>query len=63
MVSPIVKRSSEFKDTVVSMVRAMPLDEMLLVPSSYIDKGIEAWLAVDPETGIRDVYKRQTSRS
>lgn len=52
MVSPIVKRSSEFKDTVVSMVRAMPLDEMLLVPASYIDKGIEAWLAVDPDTGI-----------
>lgn len=52
MVTPIVKRSSEFKDTVVAMVRAMPLNEMLLIPTSYIDKSIDAWLEVDPYTGI-----------
>lgn len=48
---PIVKTSGEFKDTVIGMVKAMPLDDFLLMPQSHIDKYISAWTDVDPETG------------
>lgn len=44
MATPIVKTSAEFKDTVTSIIRAMALDEFLLVPKSYIDDGINVWL-------------------
>jgi len=44
MATPIVKTSAEFKETVTSIIRAMALDEFLLVPKSYIENGINAWL-------------------
>ena len=51
MATPIVKTSAEFKDTVTSIIRAMALDEFLLVPKSYIEDGINAWLEKNKETG------------
>lgn len=44
MATPIVKTSAEFKETVMSIIRAMALDEFLLVPKSYIENGINTWL-------------------
>lgn len=44
METPIVKTSAEFKETVTSIIRAMALDEFLLVPKQYIDDGINSWL-------------------
>lgn len=44
MATPIVKTSAEFKETVTSIIRAMALDEFLLVPKPYIENGINAWL-------------------
>lgn len=44
MATPIIKTSAEFKDTVTSIIRAMALDEFLLVPKQYIDDGINSWL-------------------
>lgn len=60
MATPIVKTSAEFKDTVTSIIRAMALDEFLLVPKSYIEDGINAWLEKNKETGecpAQDDYK------
>lgn len=44
MATPIVKTSAEFKDMVTSIIRAMSLDEFLLVPKQYIEEGINSWL-------------------
>ena len=44
---PIVKTSAEFKRTVIDMVRAMPLDDFLLIPQSELDKYISAWTEPD----------------
>ena len=52
MTRPIVKTSAEFKQTVIDMVKAMPLDDFLLMPQKEIDKYITAWTEPDPETGI-----------
>ena len=52
MTRPIVKTSAEFKQTVIDMIRAMPLDEFLLMPQKEIDKYIAAWTDADPDTGV-----------
>lgn len=52
MTRPIVKTSAEFKQTVIDMVKAMPLDDFLLMPQKEIDKYIAAWTDPDKETGI-----------
>lgn len=44
---PIVKTSGEFKQTVIDMVRAMPLDDFLLIPQVELDKYISAWTEPD----------------
>jgi hypothetical protein len=44
---PIVKTSGEFKQTVIDMVRAMPLDDFLLIPQAELDKYISAWTEPD----------------
>lgn len=44
---PIVKTSAEFKQTVIDMVRAMPLDDFLLIPQAELDKYISAWTEPD----------------
>lgn len=44
MATPIIKTSAEFKETITSIIRAMALDEFLLVPKQYIDDGINSWL-------------------
>ena len=44
---PIVKTSAEFKQTVIDMVRAMPLDDFLLIPQVELDKYISAWTEPD----------------
>nr|DAR03351.1 MAG TPA: hypothetical protein [Caudoviricetes sp.] len=44
---PIVKTSTEFKQTVIDMVRAMPLDDFLLIPQAELDKYISAWTEPD----------------
>jgi hypothetical protein len=43
MARPIVKTSAEFKQTIIDMIKAMPLDDMLLIPNNEIDKYISAW--------------------
>ena len=45
---PIVKTSGEFKQTVIDMVRAMPLDDFLLIPQAELDNYISAW--TEPDT-------------
>ena len=47
MARPIVKTSAEFKQTIIDMIKAMPLDDMLLIPNNEIDKYIAAWTDTD----------------
>lgn len=47
MARPIVKTSAEFKQTIIDMIKAMPLDDMLLIPNNEIDKYISAWTEVN----------------
>lgn len=60
MARPIVKTSAEFKQTIVDMIKAMPLDDFLLIPNNEIDKYITAWTEPD-ESGnspAQEDYKR-----
>lgn len=60
MARPIVKTSAEFKQTIIDMIKAMPLDDMLLIPNNEIDKYIAAWTEPD-ESGnspAQEDYKR-----
>ena len=60
MARPIIKTSAEFKQTIIDMINAMPLDDMLLIPNNEIDKYISAWTEVD-ENGnspAQEDYKR-----
>ena len=60
MAKPIVKTSAEFKHTIIDMIKAMPLDDMLLIPNNEIDKYIAAWTEPD-ESGnspAQEDYKR-----
>lgn len=60
MARPIVKTSAEFKQTIIDMIKAMPLDDMLLIPNNEIDKYILAWTEVN-ENGnspAQEDYKR-----
>lgn len=60
MAKPIVKTSAEFKQTIIDMIKAMPLDDFLLIPNNEIDKYIAAWTEPD-ESGnspAQEDYKR-----
>lgn len=60
MARPIVKTSAEFKQTIIDMIKAMPLDDILLIPKQEIDKYIAAWTDQD-ESGnspAQEDYKR-----
>lgn len=60
MAKPIVKTSAEFKQTIIDMIKAMPLDDFLLIPNNEIDKYIVAWTEPD-ESGnspAQEDYKR-----
>ena len=60
MARPIVKTSAEFKQTIIDMIKAMPLDDILLMPKPEIDKYIAAWTDAD-ESGnspAQEDYKR-----
>ena len=60
MAKPIVKTSAEFKQTIIDMIKAMPLDDFLLIPNNEIDKYITAWTEPD-ESGnspAQEDYKR-----
>lgn len=60
MAKPIVKTSAEFKQTIIDMIKAMPLDDFLLIPNNEIDKYISAWTEPD-ESGnspAQEDYKR-----
>ena len=60
MARPIVKTSAEFKQTIIDMIKAMPLDDFLLIPNNEIDKYITAWTEPD-ESGnspAQEDYKR-----
>ena len=60
MAKPIVKTSAEFKQTIIDMIKAMPIDDFLLIPNNEIDKYIAAWTEPD-ESGnspAQEDYKR-----
>lgn len=60
MAKPIVKTSAEFKQTIIDMIKAMPLDDFLLISNNEIDKYIAAWTEPD-ESGnspAQEDYKR-----
>lgn len=60
MARPIVKTSAEFKQTIIDMIKAMPLDDILLIPKKEIGKYISAWTEPD-ESGnspAQEDYKR-----
>lgn len=60
MAKPIVKTSAEFKQTIIDMIKAMPLDDFLLIPNNEIDKYIAVWTEPD-ESGnspAQEDYKR-----
>lgn len=60
MARPIVKTSAEFKQTIIDMIKAMPLDDMLLIPNNEIDKYIAAWTEPDKNgnSPAQEEYKR-----
>ena len=60
MARPIVKTSAEFKQTIIDMIKAMPLDDMLLIPNNEIDKYISAWTEPDKNgnSPAQEDYKR-----
>lgn len=60
MAKPIVKTSAEFKQTIIDMIKAMPLDDFLLIPNNEIDKYIAAWTEPDESRNspAQEDYKR-----
>lgn len=56
-----VKNSAEFKQEVCNIIRGMPLKEMLLIPDSFVESALTAWLEKNEETGIsqaQEEYKQ-----
>lgn len=56
----IVKTAAEFKTEISDIIRALPLKQILLVPDSYIENTIKAWLELN-ENGVspaQEEYKK-----
>lgn len=43
----LIKTSQEFKKEIMDIVRALPLKQILLIPDSYIENTLTAWLEHD----------------
>lgn len=50
MTKGYIMSSTEFKETVETMVRDMPLADMLYINQSLIEAAITKWKEKDPET-------------
>lgn len=56
----LVKTAGEFKSEISDIIRALPLKQILLVPDSYVENTIKAWMELDDDgvSPAQEEYKK-----